>query len=153
MNENLKEIFDYYCKYSNRLSQDELISMLREIQEVCGGVISCEALNCVCDKLQVKENYISTVIKFVPDIKTEKVSHRLSICGGCNCKSNGSVKLNDYIKKTYNVSPGGICREYGFLYEVCGCMKECTHGPNIKWDGKVYSKVSTDMLDKIIKSK
>ena len=151
MDENLKEIFDYYCRYSNRLSQDELVSMLREIQEVCGGVITCDALSCICEKLGVKENYISTVIKFVPDIKTEKIAHRLSICGGVNCKSNGSAELNNYIKRTYNVSPGGSCEKYGFSYEVCGCMKMCAHGPNIKWDGKVYSKVTPKILDNLIK--
>ena len=151
--EDLKEIFDYYCKYSNRLSQEELVAMLREIQEVCGGVITAEALQRVCDKLGVKDSYISTVIKFVPDIKTEKVLHRLSICGGVNCKSNNSGELNDYIRKNYNVAPGGICEKYGFSYDVCGCLKHCAHGPNIKWDGKVFSKVTPDILDDIIRSK
>ena len=151
--EDLKEIFDYYCKYSNRLSQEELVAMLREIQEVCGGVITAEVLQRVCDKLGVKDSYISTVIKFVPDIKTEKVLHRLSICGGVNCKSNNSGELNEYIKNNYKVSPGGICEKYGFSYEVCGCLKHCAHGPNIKWDGKVFSKVTPNILDNIIRSK
>ena len=149
----LKEIFSYYCKYSKRLDQSELIEMLREIQEVCGGVISATALQSVCDELGVKDNYISTVIKFCPDIKTERVSHRLSVCGGVNCKNNGSSELGEYIRKTYGVKPGGICEKYGFSYEICGCIKQCASGPNIKWDGKVYSKVTTKMLDKLIKAK
>ena len=149
----LKEIFSYYCKYSKRLSQDELVAMLREIQEVCGGVITASALQSVCEELGVKENYISTVIKFCPDIKTEKVSHRLSICGGVNCKRNGSGDLGEYIRKTYGVKPGGICEKHGFSYEICGCMKHCAYGPNIKWDGKVYSKVTPEILDTLIKSK
>ena len=151
MSEELNEIFEYYCKPGKRLGQDDLVEMLREIQEICGGVITAEALQSVCQKLSVKENYINTVIKFVPDIKTEKVLHRLSICGGVNCKSNNSSALNDYIKKTYQVTPGGVCSKYGFSYEVCGCLKHCAHGPNIKWDGKVYSKVTPEILDKLIR--
>lgn len=150
---DLQEIFDFYCEYGKRLSQEELVAMLREIQEVCGGVITSSALCEVCNKLEVKESYINTVIKFVPDIKTEKVVHRLSICGGVNCSSNNSGQLHDHIKKKYNVTPGGVCEKYGFSYEICGCLKHCAHGPNIKWDGKIYSKVTTDMLDNLIKSK
>lgn len=151
MSDELTEIFEYYCKPGKRLDQNELIEMLREIQEICGGIITTEALQCVCQKLSVKENYINTVIKFVPDIKTEKVLHRLSICGGVNCKSNNSGALNDHIKKKYHVTPGGVCEKYGFSYEICGCMKHCAHGPNIKWDGKVYSKMTPEMLDKLIR--
>ena len=93
------------------------------------------------------------MIKFVPDIKTEKVLHRLSVCGGVNCKAKNSSQLNEYIKRSYKVSPGGVSEKYGFSYEVCGCMKNCAHGPNIKWDGKIYSGVTTDMLDKLIRKK
>ena len=150
MEENLREIFEYYCKYSKRLSQDELVSMLREIQEVCGGVITASALSCVCNELEVKESYINTVIKFTPDNKTEKFAHRLSICGGVNCKSNGSSELHEHIKNKYKVNPGGVSEKYGFSYDVCGCMKQCAYGPNIKWDGKIYSKVTTNMLDSLI---
>lgn len=153
MNEDLKEIFEYYCKYNKQLSQDELVSMLREIQEVCGGILTSEALQCVCNELGVKENYINTIIKFVPDIKTEKVLHRLFICGGVNCRSNNSGEIHDYIRKKYKVSPGETCEKYGFAYNVCGCLKHCAHGPNIKWNRKIYSKVTREMLDKLIGKK
>lgn len=153
MDEKIKEILGYYWKDGKKMSQDELVTMLREIQDCCGGVITGEALRAVCEQLGVKESYISAVIKFVPDIKTEKVAHRLTICGGVNCRSNGSSALNAYMKKKYQVSPGDVCEKYGFSYEAGGCMKHCAHGPNIKWDGKVYSRVTPAILDQLIQKK
>ena len=107
----------------------------------------------VCKELGVKDSYINTVIKFTSDIKTEKVAHRLSICKGENCKSKGSSELHDHIIKKYKVNPGKVSEKYGFSYDVCGCMKQCAKGPNIRWDGKIYSKVTTKMLDSLITEK
>lgn len=151
MNEELKEIIDYYAGKSRRCDQNELISILREAQDLCGGILREDILEAICGELSLKRTYVDTVMKFIPDLKTEKVKHRLEVCMGKTCRSKDRENLCAYIEKEYDVEPGKVSTRGAFLYKGGGCMKNCKNGPCLKWDGELYTEMTPAKTEKLIK--
>lgn len=150
MENELMEIIEYYGGKTRRCDQGELVELLREAQELCGGVLTEEVLETVCSELNLKRNYLDTVMKFIPDLKTEKVKHRLDVCGGQVCKARNSLSIASYIESEYGVTPGKVSEKGEFLYRVTGCMKNCKNGPCIRYDGEVFTEITPDKLKKIL---
>ena len=154
MERELNDLIDYYCKKNTSWNQSDLIDLLRDVQdEICGGVLKESVLCEICQELDIKRSYIDLVMKFVPDLKTEKIHHRMEICSGKNCQSNGSADLKCYIEKTYGVKKDSVSKKGSFSYKIGGCMKHCKNGPCIKWDGQVYEKMTPQKIDALIMGK
>lgn len=153
MNEELIEIIDYYAGKTRRCDQNELVSVLREAQELCGGILKEQALEVICSELSLKRTYIDTVMKFIPDLKTEKIKHRLEVCSGKNCHSKDRMNLSAYIEKTYEVKSGAVSDQGEFYYKLCGCLKNCRKGPCIKWDGEVFTEMTPEKVSRLVENK
>ena len=150
METEIKELIQDYCRNGRKPDQTELIALLREAQEICGGILKDEAMEQICRELDLKYSYLKTVIRYLPDIKTECVAHHLNICDGKNCRSNNNARLQAHMENKYHVKPGGVSQAGKFSYRLCGCMKRCKEGPNIKWDGEIYTGMTPEKLDKLI---
>ncbi len=153
MENDLQKLIEYYCRKGSNWDQNDLIFLLRETQELCGGILKEAALDEICKELAIKPSYLKVVMKYVPDLKTEKSRHRLEICNGSNCSSKVKGNLQKWVEKTYCVKKGGVSEKGGFSYNLCGCLKKCKEGPCVKWDGQVYANMTMKQLDKLIKDK
>ena len=151
MDKDLKELIQYYCNEDSSWGQSDLIDLLRAVQEMCGGSLTESILEEICKKLDIKRSYLKTVMKFVPDLKTEDVCHHLEICGGNSCQSKGNRELVKYIERTYDVSNGASSKKGKFAFKIGGCMKNCKNGPCIKWDSKIYTEMNPKRLDQLIR--
>ena len=151
MDNELKELIKYYCKKDSAWGQSDLVDLLRAVQELYGGILTESVLEDICKKLDIKRSYLKTVMRFIPDLKTEDVCHRLEICGGKSCHSKGNAELLKYIERTYDVKSGGTSKKGKFELKTSGCMKNCKNGPCIKWDGEIYTKMNAKRLDQLIK--
>ena len=150
MEHELMEIIEYYGGKRRSCDQGELVELLREAQELCGGILTEEVLETVCRELNLKRNYIDTVMKFIPDLKTQKVKHRLEVCGGKGCSAKKGRFLAEYIESEYDVTSGGVSEKGEFLYKVAGCMKNCKDGPCIKWDGEIYTEATKEKIKRLV---
>lgn len=128
------------------------MNLLREVQEHNGGVLPEVAVEEIATAMDIKPSFLGAVIKRYPSLRTESAPHLLEICGGPNCAKNGSAKLIRFLASEYQVQSGGISKKGKFAFKICGCMKQCPHGPNIKWDGEIYNHADEALLEKLINS-
>lgn len=150
-NWSLDEAIAYYKEQDAPSNQEALVNLLREVQEKNSGVIPEIAMEDIAVAMNIKPSFLEAVIKRYPSLRTEIAPHRLEVCGGPNCAKNGSAKLLKHIAAEYKVQSGGISKKGKFAFKICGCMKQCPHGPNIKWDGKIYNHADEALLAKLIR--
>ena len=149
----LQEAISYYQSQGAPGQQTALVSLLREVQEENGGVIPDAALQEIAAAYALKETYLTAIVKRYPSLRTASAPHRLEVCGGPNCARQNSARLRTWIEETYGATSGGISQVGKFSYRVCGCLKHCGRGPNIKWDGEVYEHADETLLRSLIEGK
>ncbi len=140
-----------YCRSQNpQQNQQALIGLLREVQNENGGVIPNVLLDEISAGLELKKTFLTAIVKRYPSLRTEEAPHRLEVCGGERCAIRGCRELRRFVEVNYQVKNGGVSLIGGFSFQVTGCMKNCLNGPNIKWDGKLYSGVDKKTLRGIV---
>lgn len=150
---DLYESILYYKKEGAAHEQEVLVALLREVQEYNKGILPEIALKEIVRELDIKESFLSALVKRYPSLRTETAPNLLEVCGGPRCAKNGSERLLRFIATEYDVQSGGISTKGKFAYKVGGCMKHCGHGPNVKWNGKVYNKMDEKKLAALIEKK
>jgi len=148
MNENreISALIDHYRHAGAPEDQQMLIMLLREVQDVEGGVLSRDALAQIAGTYGIKEAILAALIRRIPSLRYEDIPHKLEICATCKC----SASLRDYIESTFEVKSGSACKQFGFLYRTVNCMKNCKNGPSVRWDGELYSHGTVDLLRELI---
>ena len=150
MHWNFQEAASYYRKQGAPSNQQALVEFLREAQEEHGGVLPANLLAEIAAEFQIKESFLSAVIRRYPSLRTAEIPHLLEVCGGERCHNRGSRALRDYIEQTYAVQSGGVSQKGKFAYRVTGCMKHCMEGPNLKWDGQIYSGCKKELIQTLV---
>lgn len=148
-NWNIHEAVEYYKRQDAPQNQFALVELLKEVQEHNGGVLTDIAVEEIAALLNTKVTFLNAVIKRYPSLKTAHAPHRLEVCGGKNCAVNGSAALLKHIRGAYGAENGGISTKGGFSFKICGCLKHCGKGPNIKWDGEIYNAATPELIKKL----
>lgn len=146
----MKELSDVIARHIDlgaAEDQQQLIMLLKEAQEICGGSFSQDVLTLIADALDMREPALRALIRRIPALNLAEAPHRLEICGTCR----DSRTLREYIEKRYSVKSGDISPQGGFAYYVTGCMHCCHGGPNIRWDGKMHCEADIALLDNLLK--
>ena len=146
---NIHEAVEYYKGQDAPQNQFALVELLKEAQEHNGGVLTDCIIEDIAVLLNIKVTFLNAVIKRYPSLKTAQAPHRLEVCGGKNCAVNGSAALLKHIRGAYGAESGGISTKGGFSFKICGCLKHCGKGPNIKWDGEIYNAATPELIKKL----
>ena len=149
MMKELSEIIARHIELGAADDQQQLIMLLREAQECCGGALSGDILALIADALGTREPVLRALIRRIPALNLAEAPHRLEICGTCQ----GSRTLREHIEKRFGIKSGDISQQGGFAYYVTGCMHCCHGGPNIRWDGKLHCGADTLLLDNLLKGR
>lgn len=141
MSWNLEEALSYYKTQGAPRDQNALISLLREIQQECGGNIPPYALGTIVEAYGIKESFLLAVIRRIPSLRLGN-THCLELCAGPNCGKHTALaacaeKLAAGTRITLKYVP---------------CMRMCGKGPNIKWDGVIHHRATEELLRKLIDS-
>lgn len=147
---NIHEAVEYYKGQDAPQNQFALVELLKEVQDHSGGVLTAAAVEEIAALLNIKVTFLNAVIKRYQSLKTAAAPHRLEVCGGKNCAANGSAALLKHIRGVYGAESGGVSAKGGFSFKICGCLKHCGKGPNIKLDGEVYNAATPELLQKLI---
>lgn len=139
---DMKEAVDYYKKQGAPGDQSALLSLLREIQQEQGGAIPQYMLREVAAMLSVKESYLLAIIRRIPSLRL-KDQHCLELCAGVNCGKH--VALADYAAVLQQKSGGKL------TVKSVPCMRQCGKGPNCRWDGTLYNRVTKELLDQLVR--
>ena len=141
---DMEEALDYYKRQGAPGDQTMLVNLLKEVQEESGGSLSRSALSAVGAAYGVKDSFLLAVVKRIPSLRLDN-THCLELCGGPNCTRR--AKLMDFVKKTYGPEPKEFRLKYG------PCMRLCGKGPNLKWDGVLYSGADEKLIRTLVEGK
>ena len=144
MSWELEEALEYYKRQGAPADQTMLVNLLKEIQEESGGSLSRAAVSAVAQAYGVKDSLLLAIIKRISSLRLND-SHCLEICGGPVCAKR--ARLMEFVKQTYGAKPRGFEVKYG------NCMRLCGKGPNIKWDGVLYSGADEKLIRSLVEQK
>lgn len=146
---SLKEAVNHFTEQGAPENQPALVELFREVQRENGGAIPSDSLSYIAEKMEIKESFISAIIKRYPSLRTEAAPNLLELCGGERCRKRASHELRRWIERTYRVKPDGMSGTGKFKYKITGCMKNCPKGPSIKWNGTLYSNADQELITKL----
>ena len=141
MSWSMEEAAAYYKDQGAPGNSSAVISLLREVQQENGGSIPRFALAQLGAALGVKESFLHAIIRRIPRLRL-KDTHCLELCAGPNCGKRAA--LAEFVEKTYGIRPEK------FTWRTVPCMRLCGKGPNIRWDGRLYSKADEALLRELI---
>ena len=110
MEQQLKEIFDYYKQQESPIEQASLVELLREIQEVV-GCIPMDIQEKIATEFNVKQAMIGTIIKLYPSLKASNYKHRIIACTGARCGAKDGIEVFERDGQTIGDS---VCDQCGF---------------------------------------
>ena len=140
MDWNLEEALSFYQKQGAPGDQTALVSLLREAQQESGGGIPLWMIGKIAEHYRVRESFLLAVVKRIPALRLEN-THTLELCCGGNC---GKKDLLSFVEKTYGKAPKS------FTLKRTGCMRMCGKGPNLKWDGALYSGADEALIQQLV---
>ena len=142
MDWNLEEAISYYKNQGAPRDQSALVGLLREIQQEYAGSIPAYLLVSVAQAYEIKESFLLAIIKRIPSLRLCN-THNLELCAGPNCGKH--LALAACAEKIHDASGEK------FTLKFVPCMRMCGKGPNIKWDGNLYHKADTFLLEKLLR--
>lgn len=146
----IEEIFDYYSKLKDKQSQENIVSMLREIQEA-EGFISPEMKVRAANALDVKEAVLTVILKMYSDLKTADYKHTVTVCKGPRCSAK-NAGIYEACLRVLKPDKNGISSDGRIRLCTSGCLKLCKSSPNILVDGKAMTGVDAKSIPALIKS-
>ena len=143
MKEEIREIIDYYSKQRNPQEQENIVAMLREIQEA-EGCITVKVQETAAEALGVKRSVLSCIIKRYPSLKEADYAHEVVLCTGKSCQCKNSMEILDMVKKEFGISKDGISADGSFHLTTRNCLKQCRTSPNMLLDGELYANLTKE---------
>lgn len=149
MSEEIEEIFSYYGKQRDKSSQEMVVSLLRELQEV-EGCITPELKRRVIETTEVTDKFLNCLIKMYPSIKEVKQVHEIIACTGERCAKKDGMTILQNLRWELGIKKDGISADGRFELRTRNCLKQCRTSPNMYIDGKLYSGEQLKDIKKLL---
>ena len=135
----MKEMLDYYRRQGAPGDQTALVGLLKELQQTYGAVPKWAVAE-IAENYKIKESFILAVVKRIPSLRLQD-THLLQLCAGPNCGKHTALAAE----------AEKLCKLKGVELKYMGCQRMCGKGPNIRFDGKLYHKVTVELLKELMK--
>lgn len=143
----LEEIIQFYSNHPSKNSQDIIVEMLREIQEV-NGCITPALMRCAADTAEVNLSVIQVLVRHYPSLKEAPYQHEVIICTGKACSDKGTGELLKFLNQELLIQKNGISKDGKVCLKTRSCLKHCRTAPNLLVDGQLYSNINKiELLD------
>lgn len=135
MKEEIREIIDYYSKQRNPQEQENIVAMLREIQEA-EGCITMKVQEEAAEALGVKPSVLSCIIKRYPSLKEVDYAHEMVLCTGkaVNAKQYGNFRYGKeriwHFKRRY-ISRRKLSSDYKKLFKAMQNFSQYAFGRRV----------------------
>lgn len=149
--EGIGAVLERWRSGGEPLPQEELVAMLREIQEVL-GCIPEGVREAAAQAAGVKKTTVDAVVKLYPSLKAAPYRHCITVCRGGRCGPKGSGEVLEEFKRLLSVGKDGISQDGQFLVRTADCMKRCGTAPNVEIDGVNYPAVRPKDAERIIRN-
>lgn len=137
-----KEAVAHYRNMGAPSDQSALIGLLREVQQEKGG-IPRGLLTQIAQAYGIKEGLLLALIRRIPSLRLAD-SHILEVCSGKNCSKRGN--LIQVLERNYGKTDR-------FEIKYVPCMRNCSKGPNVRWDGTLYHEADEALIRKLVENR
>ncbi len=128
-----------------------LIPALHKIQSVY-GYLPEEALMLVSEELDIPITQIYGVASFYSFFSLEpKGQHIISVCLGTACYVKGAQNILERLSSELGIEEGSTTEDGKFTLQATRCIGACGLAPVIMIDEKVYGKLSSHDIPKILR--
>ena len=139
-----REIVDYYSSQRDAGSQENIVEMLREVQELYGYIPS-EKTRAMAEATGVKQTLLLQLIKLYPSFKKAPYGHCITVCTGARCGDKGSAEVFEAVLIAVEARESGA-----FKIVMKECLKQCKTAPNLMVDSDSYGCVKPDEVASIL---
>ena len=143
--ETLRGIFAYYAARPDRASQENIVAMLREVQEVLGCVPE-SAQRAAAGAAGVKPSFIAAIVKRYPSLKPAPWRPCVTLCTGPRCAGQGAAALLAAARRQLSADKSGLSADGRVLLRTQNCLKQCRAAPNVLVDGALHSRMTPEKL-------
>lgn len=144
----VKTINEIIDRYSNEITP--LMMILSDIQKEF-GYIPLEVQELVSDRTGIPVAEIYGVVTFYSFFSLKpKGKYVIGCCLGTACYVKGAQNVIDKFSEILGITPGGTTEDGLFTLDALRCIGACGIAPAVSINGKVYPKVSVDMVPSII---
>ena len=135
---------------SHSQARENLIPILQEIQDR-QTYLSSAAVGRVADYLKLSENDVYGVATFYAQFRFHPPGrHHIKVCDGTACHVRGSRLIVEEVTRKIGISPGETSRNRDFSLEKVACFGSCALAPVVVLDEKVYGRMTTRKMQKLI---
>ncbi len=128
----------------------ELITVLHKAQGIF-GFLPREVQAFIAEKMGVSLAKIYGVVTFYSFFTmTPKGKHPISICMGTACYVRGADQIVEEFSKKLGIQPGQTTEDGKFSLDTLRCVGACGLAPVVIINGKVYGRVTPDMVEGIL---
>ena len=136
-------------RFHNR-SRENLIPILQEIQDQ-KAFLSPQSVGQVAEFLGISENDVYGVATFYSQFRFNPPGkHHIRVCEGTACHVRGSRLIVEAVTRKVGISPGETTQDREFSLERVACFGSCALAPVVVLDKKVYGRVTTRKMQKLI---
>lgn len=115
------------------------------------GYISEDAIRQIANELNLSRAEVHGVVSFYHDFRTTPPGeHIVRICQAESCQAMGSRALTAHAEQRLGVALHGTTDDGQVTLEPVYCLGNCACSPAIMIDHKVYGRVDSDKLDKLL---
>ncbi len=144
----LKELDAYIDSLPNK--DGKLITVLHKAQDLI-GYLPYEVQNHVAHKLEIPSSKVYGVVTFYSFFNINpKGKYKVAVCMGTACFVRGAQSILDEFKKHLEIGQGETSKDMMFSLDGIRCVGACGLAPVVSVNGKVYGRVTTDDVNKIV---
>ncbi len=130
---------------------EKVIPLLQEIQKR-HSYLPDDLVEAVADVMEVPASNIYGVATFYSQFRfTPMGKHLIKVCKGTACHVSGANLLTAAICDELDVEEGGTTEDMLFSLETVACLGCCSLAPVVMIDNKVYGKLTSSKVRKIVK--
>jgi len=135
---------------SYRGEKAELIPILQQVQRAL-GYLPEEAMSRIAQFVDVPECTIFGIATFYAQFKLVPTGRNvIKVCRGTGCYVKGSPRILDELEKELGIKDGETTPDLECTLETVACFGSCALAPVMVVNDKVYGRVTTDKVKKII---
>lgn len=138
--QEINEILDWHRSGPDRGSQEAIVDMLRQLQEICGYLPESFQQE-AAQAAGVSPSVVKTLIRFCPDLKSAAYRHVLTVCTGERCGKRQGAAVLEAVRRELRVGKDGLSADGMVLVVTRNCLKHCGTSPNLLLDGKHFGRM------------
>ena len=130
---------------------DKVIPLLQEIQKR-HNYLPEDLVEAVADEIKVPVADIYGVATFYSQFRFAPMGkHLIKVCKGTACHVQGADMLSSALSEELDLDGEGTTSDMEFTMETVACLGCCSLAPVVMIDGKVFGKLTSSKVKKLIK--